>query len=123
MTRAITAVVSKYQRTRIHTSHFVRGEKFALGVDLNGVLATGATISTIIWRVSAPQSVILGTATKGTRTASILCTAGVGAGSIIKVQATASDGAVINQVYAVNVQTGPWFDETAPAAGATSVSA
>jgi len=122
--RAITAVVSRFQRTRVWRGQFVRGESFQLGINLNGALADGATIDTIIFRVLNPNSIILGAATLDDRTASVTCTAGVACGSIVKVQATASDGAVFNQMYWIQVEDLPYFqNETPPTIGPYSVSA
>jgi hypothetical protein len=122
--RAITAVVSKYQRARAWRGKFVRGESFQLGVNLNGALADGATIDSIIWRVLNPNSIILGAATLDDRTASVTCTAGVACGSIVKVQATASDGAVWNQLFLIEVVDLPWFlGEVPPVIGPYSVAA
>jgi carbonic anhydrase/acetyltransferase-like protein (isoleucine patch superfamily) len=54
---------------------------------------------------------------------SVLVTAGIGSGAVVKMQATASDGKVFNQTYLVNVADSPWFQgEVAPAMGAYSVS-
>jgi hypothetical protein len=122
--RIINAQVSNSQRGRVHSSRFVRGENFALAANLNGALASGATVSSVIWRTNNPNSIIFGSGTRNTRDVSVLVTAGIGGGGIVKMQATASDGRVFNQVYRVGIQAEPWFQsETAPAAGVYSVSA
>jgi hypothetical protein len=122
--RLINAQVSRYQRTRVHRGRFVRGEKFSLAANLNAALADGATVSSVIWRTDNPNSVIFGAGTKNSRDVSVLVTAGIGCGATVKMQATASDGKIINQMYVIGVDDLPWYqNETAPAMGAYSVSA
>lgn len=124
MPRSVTATVSKYQRARVWRGDFVRGEVFTLGINLTGALADGDTIDTITWRVLQPQSVILGVVDFDARTASVVCTAGVGPGSVVKAIVTTPAGAVWTQLFRVYVTGDPWFSgETAPAAGATEVTA
>lgn len=124
MPRSITATASQYQRNRIWSGEFVRGESFQLGLNLGGVLASGVTISSIVWRVLATSSVILGAGTTSARSATVTCTAGIGPGGVVKAVATASDGKVWSQLYRVTVEDAPWFTgEVAPAAGSATVTA
>jgi len=123
MPRSVTAKVSAYQRSRTWRAEFVRGEVFSLSADFTGVLGS-ATITASNWKVNETGSVILGTATDTTKVASVGCTAGYGSGGLVKCQATASDGKVYIQVFAVSILTGPTYSgETMPAAGNASVSA
>jgi hypothetical protein len=122
--RAITAVVSKYQRARVWRGKFVRNEVFSLGINLTGCLAEGATIDTITWRIQNPNSVILGNATVGDTTASVECTCGIGSGSVVKVIATDTDGKVWAQLYLITVAGQPFFqNDPIPAMGSYTVTA
>lgn len=124
MPRAITAQVSAYQRDRVHRSNFVRGDKFTLTANLKNILASGATISSVVWRVTNPQAIIMASPAISGATVTVSCTAGTGGGATVKAIATASNGAVITQLFNIRVTSSPWFQgETAPAQGAYSVSA
>lgn len=120
--RAICAYVSKYQRSRVWRGQFVRGEVFSLGISLNGALADNETIDTITWRVQNPAAIILGAATVDARSASVVCTCGFGGGSVVKVIATSTDGAIFTQLFVIYSASQPFFQgEVAPAMGPYSV--
>lgn len=122
--RVNTAYVSRFQRNRVHRSQRQRGDVFALAVDVNGALAAGATIDSIVFRVDNPSAIILGDVTKNARTASVECTAGSGGCAIVKAIVTGDDDTVFTQLFHLGVQDAPYFDgETVPSAGATSASA
>jgi hypothetical protein len=123
MPRNVEAKVSRFQRTRIHGARFTRGDVFTLSADFNGAFAAGVTLSSIVWRVTNPQAVILGAAAISGRSATVHATAGIGC-SAAKCIATGSDGAVFTQLFHITAQDAPYFDgETVPAAGATSATA
>ncbi len=122
--RAIQARVSKYQRNRLWSGNFVRGEAFSLSANFAGVLDTGVTIDSVIWRVNETQSVIFGNASISGPIASVQVTAGWGCGGAVKCQIIASDGSTWNQVFLVNVQTVPWYSgEQSPVQGPQTASA
>lgn len=120
MARSVTAFVSAHQRTRCHVSSFVRGDLFTLGANFTACL-DDATVSSVVWRVNNPCSVIFGSGDIDGGLATVTATAGVG-NCVIKALATLSDGRKFTQLFEVTVADGPWFDgETAPSQGASSV--
>lgn len=120
MARSVTAFVSAHQRTRCHVTSFVRGDVFTLGANFTAVL-NGATIASVTWRVSNPQTLVLGSGAISSGLATIVATAGAGE-CWVKALATLSDGKKASQLYRVSVQSQPWFDgETLASAGSASV--
>jgi len=120
MARSVTAYVSAHQRNRTHVSSFPRGEVFNLGADFTACL-DGATISSVLWQSSNVSALGFGSGDIDGGLATIVATAGCG-GANAKALATLSDGRKVAQLYAVSVQSSPWFSgESAPSTGSASV--
>lgn len=120
MARSVTAFASAYQRTRCHVTGFTRGDVFTLGANFTACL-NGATVASVVWRVSNTQSIVLGSGAITGGLCTITATAGTG-DCYVKALATLSDGKKISQLFRVCVQSSPWFDgETLVSAGSASV--
>lgn len=124
MSRAFTGYVSRYQRSRVWSQEFYRTEKFTLIADFTGALLDGVTIESAVWQSFNNANVILGTAVAFEKKTEVECTAGLEPGSAVKVEVTLSDGSIMNQLFAVNVRSSPWFcEDTVPAQGPCHVTA
>lgn len=120
MARSVTAFASTHQRTRCHVTSFGRGDVFTLGANFNACL-NGATVASVVWRVSNPQALVLGSGAISGGLCTITATAGTGQ-CWVKALATLSDGNKVSQLYRVSVQSQPWFDgEALASAGSASV--
>lgn len=108
--RTTRAYVSGYQRTRVHRSRLVRGEKRCLVADFNGAIPAARSIASVTWRATNPSAAFMADAgvVEGGRSARVDVTAGAGC-SRIKCEVTLDNGEVYNQLFEVASQSGPWF--------------
>ena len=123
--RVTRAFVSGYQRTRVHRSRLVRGEKRCLIADFNGAIPEGRTITSVTWRTTQNSAAILSEAAvvDGGRKARVMLEAGIGCAQV-KCDVTLDNGEVYNQRFDVLVQPDPWFQgETTPTRGPQELTA
>ncbi len=124
MSRVTTAYVSGYDRTRVHQSCVVRGEKRTLLANFNGAMPADAVIASATWRTNQNSAAILsdGELSANERSTSVQLLAGWGGAAWVKVDATLDTGEVLTQVFVIRVQSAPWFTgETNPQQGPTEI--
>jgi hypothetical protein len=122
--RITTAVVSKYQRSRIHSSQFVRGEFTTFGANFNGVLDEDVTIDSVTWFTATPWAIIMSNPaiSNDRKSVTVDVLIGYGGPGNLKCVATLSDGKIRNQLYGVSIIDSPWVDgEAEPSQGSSSV--
>lgn len=124
--RVTRAYVSGYQRTRIHGSRLVRGERRCLVADFNGAIPPARSIASVTWRTNQHHAISMANAqiVDGGREVIVDITAQAGAGATIKCEVTLDNGEVYNQLFHVTVLPAPWFTgETTPASGPQALTA
>lgn len=123
MPRITDAVISKYQRARIHRSDFVRGEQTTFRANFNGAFDEDVLIDSVTWRTSTPWALIITNPQieLGRRAVSVDVLMGYAGPGSLKCIVTLSNGQIRNQLYEVSIIDNPWMDESYPSPGATSV--
>ena len=108
--RVTRCYVSGYQRTRIHESRLVRGEKRCLVANFNGAFDLARTITSVIWRCEQPYAAVMSNARVFPREVAVDVTAQLPGCSLIKCLATLDNGEVYTQLFRVLVMDAAWFD-------------
>jgi hypothetical protein len=120
--RVTRCYVSGYQRTRIHESRLVRGEKRCLVANFNGAFDTSRTITSVTWRCEQPYAAVMSNARVFAREVAVDITAQLPGCSLIKCEATLDNGEVYTQLFRVLVMDAAWFDiDPGATAGPTSI--
>lgn len=126
MPRITDAIVSKYQRARIHASEFVRGEQTTFQANFNGALDEGVVIESVTWFTATPWALILSSpqVSQDQRSVSVDCLIGWAGPGDLKCVVTLSNGQVRNQLYRISIIDGPYYvGESMPTQGPQSVTA
>lgn len=123
MARNTDAIISKYQRARVHRSDFVRGEKTTFRANFNGAVDDTVLIDSVTWRTAMPWALILTNPQieSGLRSVSVDILMGYAGPASLKCIMTFRNGQVRNQLYDVSIRDQPLMDEAYPTQGATSV--
>lgn len=108
--RVTRCYVSGYQRTRIHESRLVRGEKRCLVANFNGAFDTDRTITSVTWRCEQPYAAVMSSARVFAREVAVDITAQLPGCSLIKCLVTLDNGEVYTQLFRVLVMDAAWFD-------------
>lgn len=114
MSRATKAYVSAYDLSRVHQSSLYRFAKRPYVANFNGAMAAGRTIVSATWRIDSPEIAVMSDAaiSDDQRETSILLAAQLGGFATIRAEVTLDDGAVLNQVFRVNVrEASPFIDD------------
>lgn len=117
--RISTAYVSAHDRTRVHDTRLGPRETRPLKAVFNGAIAKGLTIASVTWEMDVVCSVAMsdGSITDGGRSAEVMITACFVGWTVIRCQATLSNGQKMPQLFRVQVMDGPYFSDEATAAG------
>lgn len=122
--RVTKALVSGYQRDRVHYGSLIRGEKRKLVANFNGAFDAERTIESATWRTTQNWGVYMADAEIDGRSTQITITAQWGNNALVKCEVTLDNGEVYNQLFALRVQVSPWFQgETNPTNGPTELTA
>ena len=122
--RTTRAYVSGYDRTRVHESRLVRGEKRCLVADFNGAIGQGRTIASARVRTDQNWAAVLsnGRIEPSNRAVAVDLQAGWGSPAWIKVEATLDNGEVYTQMFRIMLYDRPWFlSEPVPAQGPNEI--
>lgn len=121
MPRINTAYVSAYQLDRVKQTDLYANAKVTLTCNWGGVL-DGRTISSVTWFTDSPWSTVLSSPAITNKLTTVNLQAALPGESILKCEATLSDGSVVNQLWRVNVPMTPMQGQPV-AQGPESVSA
>lgn len=122
--RSTRVNVSGYNRTNVHDTRLVRGEKRCLVANFNGAIPAGRMIASVIWRCAQPYIATMSNARiiVGARQAAIDVRANYYSDTLIKCEATLDNGEVMAQLMRISVQDSPWFvADTVSSAGPTTL--
>jgi hypothetical protein len=110
--RATRCYVSAHDRTRVHDSRLIRGEKRCLVADYNGAISSGRIIASITWRCFDGYAVVMSNARvlSGLRQAAVDITASWPGCDWLQCEATLDNGEVYIQRFRVGVRDYPCFD-------------
>lgn len=121
--RATTSYVSAHDRTRVHASRLFPNERRSLIANFNGAIPEALSIVSVVWRMDPVYAVAMADAEVTARTSQVTITACWPGRAGIRCEVTLDNGEVYNQLFAVDVQCGPWFADTPLSAGPASLSA
>jgi len=122
--RATRAYVSAYDRARPLEARLYRFEKRRLVADFNGALPVGSTIDSATWRTDAPEIGVISDAqiSADQRETSVVFASQLGGWANLRVDVTLDDGAIMTQVFRVNVrEASGFFDDPATQTGPVSL--
>jgi hypothetical protein len=110
--QATRAYVSAHDRTRIHGSRLIRGEKRCLVADYNGAISAGRIIASIVWRCFDGYAAAMSNARilDGSRQAAVDVSANWPGCEWLQCEATLDNGEVYVQRFRVDVRDFPCFD-------------
>lgn len=121
--RATRVVVSGYDRSLIHNSTLVRGEKRPLVVSFKGAMPKGRTIASARWQCQDNTVLVMSNprlSDDKRETAIDLLASWIGCGTV-KCTATMDNGEVYSQLAVVRVMDGYWFVDGQSQTGPTDL--
>lgn len=115
--RVTRAVVSGYNRDRVHQSRLFPSEKRCLVANFNGAIPSGRTIDRVEWRLDVVAYVAMSNPSISGREVRVMIEACYWGTAAIRASVTLDNGEVYNQLFAVRVLDGPYFGAETTAAG------
>lgn len=94
MSRSSTLYASAYDTERLHEVRLLEGAQRPLRIDLNGVLAEGETVASVVWDASGQVAAQITDPAKAARSFSAWLTGANRGTGVVEARATASDGSV-----------------------------
>jgi hypothetical protein len=121
--RATRIVVSGYDRSRVHSSNLVRGEKRPMVISIKGAVPKGRTIASARWQCDDSTVLVMSNprlSDDKRETAIDLLASWLGCGTL-KCTITMNTGDVFAQLAVVSVTDGYWFVDGQSQTGPTDL--